>query len=94
MLKRVISFLMVAIFTLALVTGCSNSNDNPVLVLQIESEKLGIEGTVEIEMYPDKAPNTVKNIISLATKGYYDGINVCKVLPGSLVEIGVLRIFN
>lgn len=88
MFKRLTSFILIVVFTAVLGSGCTKGNDNPVLVLQIESEKFGIEGTVEIEMYPDKAPNTVKNIISLATKGFYDGINVSKVLPGALVEIG------
>lgn len=41
---------------------------NPVLSLEIENY-----GTVKIELYPDYAPNTVKNIIALANSGYYNG---------------------
>lgn len=87
-MKKFLSLVIVVVFVITLTTGCSNENDNPVLVLNIKSEQFGIEGTVEIEMYPDKAPNTVKNIIYLANEGFYDGIQVSMVRPGKLVEIG------
>ncbi|MGN1298693.1 MAG: peptidylprolyl isomerase [Candidatus Scatovivens sp.] len=41
---------------------------NPVVNLEIENY-----GNVKIELYPEYAPNTVKNIIRLVEKGYYDG---------------------
>lgn len=41
---------------------------NPVLSLDIENY-----GNVKIELYPEYAPNTVKNIIALANNGYYNG---------------------
>lgn len=41
---------------------------NPVLSLEIANY-----GTVKIELYPDYAPNTVKNIVALANNGYYNG---------------------
>ena len=47
---------------------------NPILNLEIENY-----GNVKIELYPEYAPNTVKNIIKLVENGYYDG----KVLYGT-----------
>ncbi len=47
---------------------------NPVLSLDIKDY-----GTVKIELYPEYAPNTVKNIIALANNGYYNG----KIFYGS-----------
>ena len=41
---------------------------NPILTLEVENY-----GNIKIELYPEYAPNTVKNIIKLAEKGYYDG---------------------
>lgn len=41
---------------------------NPIVSLEIENY-----GTVKIELYPEYAPNTVKNIIKLVENGYYDG---------------------
>ena len=41
---------------------------NPVVTLEIENQ-----GTVKMELYPDMAPNTVKNFIRLVQNGYYNG---------------------
>lgn len=88
-MKKFLAFCMAVVILVTLATGCSKEkNDNPVLVLNIKSERFGIEGIIEIEMYPDKAPNTVKNIIYLANLGFYDGIQICQVRPDKLVEIG------
>lgn len=41
---------------------------NPIVTMEIEGY-----GTIEMELYPDQAPNTVKNFINLIQKGYYNG---------------------
>ena len=40
------------------------------------------------ELYPDKAPNTVANFISLANKGFYDGLTFHRVIPGFMIQGG------
>ena len=40
------------------------------------------------ELYPDKAPNTVNNFISLANKGFYDGLTFHRVIPGFMIQGG------
>ncbi len=40
------------------------------------------------ELYPEKAPNTVRNFISLAKKGYYDGLTFHRVIPGFMIQGG------
>ncbi|QNO16728.1 peptidylprolyl isomerase [Alkalicella caledoniensis] len=40
------------------------------------------------ELYPQVAPNTVKNFISLIQKGYYDGLIFHRVIPGFMVQGG------
>lgn len=45
-------------------------------------------GTIEIEFYPDVAPNTVKNFVKLARKGFYDGITFHRVIPGFMAQAG------
>ena len=40
------------------------------------------------ELYPEKAPNTVNNFISLANKGFYDGLIFHRVIPGFMVQGG------
>ena len=40
------------------------------------------------ELYPDKAPNSVNNFISLANKGFYDGLIFHRVIPGFMIQGG------
>ncbi len=43
---------------------------------------------IELELYPDKAPNTVKNFISLARDGFYDGLIFHRVISGFMIQGG------
>ena len=45
-------------------------------------------GVIEGELYPDKAPNTVNNFISLASKGFYNGLTFHRVIPGFMIQGG------
>lgn len=40
------------------------------------------------ELYPEKAPNTVKNFVYLANKGFYDGLIFHRVIPGFMIQGG------
>jgi peptidyl-prolyl cis-trans isomerase B (cyclophilin B) len=40
------------------------------------------------ELYPDVAPNTVNNFISLINKGFYDGVIFHRVIPGFMIQGG------
>lgn len=46
------------------------------------------KGTIEIELYPDIAPNTVNNFISLVKKGFYNGTKFHRVIPHFMVQGG------
>ena len=45
-------------------------------------------GTLMLEMFNDDAINTVKNFVTLAQKGYYDGLAFHRVLPEFVVQGG------
>lgn len=45
-------------------------------------------GVIRAELYPEVAPNTVKNFISLAEKGYYDGLIFHRVIKGFMIQGG------
>ena len=45
-------------------------------------------GTIEAEMYADRAPETVGNFIKLAEDGYYDGVIVHRVIEGFMIQGG------
>lgn len=45
-------------------------------------------GTIEAEMYMDRAPETVGNFIKLAKDGYYDGVVFHRVIEGFMIQGG------
>ncbi|MEW6218992.1 MAG: peptidylprolyl isomerase [Thermodesulfobacteriota bacterium] len=45
-------------------------------------------GTIELRLFPDKAPNHVDNFIQLAQKGFYDGTTFHRVIPGFMIQGG------
>ncbi|MBQ6324099.1 MAG: peptidylprolyl isomerase [Bacilli bacterium] len=57
--------------------------ENPVVALYIEKY-----GSVVIELYPDVAPNTVNNFISLVKSGFYDNNSFHRLVPGFVLQGG------
>ena len=56
---------------------------NPVVAMYIEDY-----GTIVIELYPEIAPNTVNNFISLVKKGFYDNNTFHRLMPGFVLQGG------
>ncbi|WP_047808383.1 peptidylprolyl isomerase [Desulfosporosinus acididurans] len=44
--------------------------------------------SIKIELYPEIAPETVKNFITLAEQGFYDGLIFHRVIPGFMIQGG------
>ena len=55
-------------------------DNNPVVTMEIEDY-----GTIKIELYPDMAPNTVKNFVALVNSGYYNGKTISEIGEDSIV---------
>jgi cyclophilin family peptidyl-prolyl cis-trans isomerase len=45
-------------------------------------------GKITIELFAKEAPDTVKNFVTLAEKGYYDGVVFHRVIPGFMIQGG------
>lgn len=56
---------------------------NPIVTINIENR-----GVMKAELYPEIAPNTVRNFIDLINKGFYDGIIFHRVIPGFMIQGG------
>jgi len=56
---------------------------NPIATIEMEDG-----ANIKIELYPQIAPNTVKNFISLAEKGFYNGKIFHRVIPGFMIQGG------
>ena len=48
-------------------------------------------GQIELEMYKDKAPNTVANFLWLASQGFYDGLTIHRAIKGFVIQGGCPR---
>lgn len=57
--------------------------NNPIVTIEMESG-----GKIKIELYPEIAPNTVNNFISLVNKGFYDEVIFHRVIPGFMIQGG------
>lgn len=57
--------------------------DNPVVAMYIKNY-----GSIVMELYPDKAPNTVNNFISLVKSGFYDNNTFHRLVPGFVLQGG------
>lgn len=56
---------------------------NPIVTIEMENES-----KIKIELYPEVAPNTVANFISLVNKGFYNGVIFHRVIPGFMIQGG------
>ena len=56
---------------------------NPVATMEVENF-----GTIKIELYPEQAPETVANFITLANRGFYDGLTFHRVVKDFMIQGG------
>lgn len=56
---------------------------NPIVTIEME-----FGGIIKAELYPEIAPNTVNNFISLINKGFYDGLIFHRVIKGFMIQGG------
>ena len=60
-----------------------SENKNPVVTITMENGDV-----MKAELYPEIAPNTVNNFISLIRKGFYDGVIFHRVIRGFMLQGG------
>ena len=56
---------------------------NPIVTIEMEDGS-----RIKAELYPEVAPNTVNNFISLVKQGFYDGLTFHRVIPGFMIQGG------
>ena len=56
---------------------------NPIVKFEMENGK-----TITAELYPEIAPNTVANFVTLVQSGFYDGVIFHRVIPGFMIQGG------
>jgi peptidyl-prolyl cis-trans isomerase B (cyclophilin B) len=58
-------------------------SQNPIVTIEMESGN-----SIKVELFPETAPNTVRNFISLVKKGFYDGLIFHRIIPGFMIQGG------
>ena len=56
---------------------------NPIVTIEMENGSI-----IKAELYPEVAPNSVNNFISLIQKGFYDGLSFHRCIPGFMIQGG------
>jgi len=57
--------------------------ENPVVTIEMDNGDV-----MKAELYPEVAPNTVRNFINLVQKGFYDGLIFHRVIPNFMIQGG------
>ena len=57
--------------------------ENPIMTITMADG-----GKIVCELYPEKAPQSVRNMIALANKGFYDGLIFHRVISGFMIQGG------
>ena len=84
-----ISLLIVAVLTLIVFLGIqyylkiNYKAVNAIATIEVENY-----GTMKVELYTEKAPNTVKNFIALANNGFYNGLTFHRIIESFMIQGG------
>lgn len=87
-MKKMIMILVVTI----LLVGCSKDESTGDVLLDgthpVITIKMVSGGVIEVELYPEVAPNTVNNFISLVDNSFYNGLIFHRIIPGFMIQGG------
>ena len=97
-MKTILISLLFLSINIAGFTACSNQgknqSENNMKETRVMSDSITVAviktnmGTIEIELFPDKAPKTVENFVGLANKGYYNGVIFHRVIDKFMIQGG------
>lgn len=93
-MKKVLMRIMLILLIIAVLAGigyalysiykkATMEVQNPIATMEVEGY-----GTIKIELYPNKAPNTVANFIRLANRGFYNGLTFHRTMPNFVIQGG------
>ena len=80
---KILAFLMLVTLTFSIGSAESSITDNPVVVLHVADY-----GDIYLELYPETAPITVENFLSLVDKGFYNGLTFHRIIAGFMAQGG------
>lgn len=92
-MKKVWILILAALLCFGCMFGCAAKADqtqeeNEVQKNPIATITMADGGVMKLELYPEIAPNTVKNFIALANSGFYDGTVFHRIYAGFMIQGG------
>lgn len=79
----ILTIVLIGIVAVGYYKNATMEVKNPIATMEIENF-----GTVKIELYADLAPETVANFITLANRGFYDGLTFHRVVKDFMIQGG------
>ena len=83
MKRKYIFALCLPLLFLGFATGCSRDTDPIQATITMEDG-----GVITVELYPDIAPQSVRNFVYLANQGFYDGLRFHRIIEGFMIQGG------
>ena len=89
-LKKIMTIVVIIVLIAILAILCAGyakkattKTQNPIVTMEVEDY-----GTIKLELYPEKAPNTVANFVKLANNGFYNGLKFHRVVKDFMIQGG------
>ena len=79
----VVLVVLIGVIGFGYIKKLTYSAENPVATMEVENF-----GTIKMELYPDQAPQTVANFITLANRGFYDGLTFHRIMKDFMIQGG------
>jgi peptidyl-prolyl cis-trans isomerase B (cyclophilin B) len=91
--KRAMKRVLIVLFAVVAMMGCSQAETGKSKEGKVETKRPRVimetdMGKIVLELFPDVAPNHVKNFLDLANKGFYDGLTFHRVIKGFVIQGG------
>lgn len=85
--------ILTVLLALAMLAGCAQGQSGEKKESMVEKNRPRVimetdMGKIVLELFPDVAPNHVKNFLDLANKGFYDGLTFHRVIKGFVIQGG------
>ncbi len=86
-----LTILIVITLLIGFASGGENKNNKTTKIMAEVKQIVTLEtslGNIELELYPEKAPKTVENFVSLAKKGFYENTKFHRVIKNFMIQGG------
>ena len=89
-MKKTISALCMLLCVISLTAGCAKKMTLEEAMKNTIQATITMEdgGVIVVDLYPDLAPQTVRNFVYLARQGFYDGLKFHRIMNGFMIQGG------